>query len=151
MAIVKTHGKGQIIMPKDIHDKLGIKPGTNIWIDLVDDHVEIRSLPDDPIEFLTGFLKNHPGSLAQELLDERKKDNRIDETNSLWLSGHPFSISLILPDSNLIWKAAEIKAEYSISYTACFAAATAQRYEAIVLTGDPELKKTESLVQVDWL
>jgi AbrB family looped-hinge helix DNA binding protein len=30
MAIVKTHGKGQIIMPKDIHDKLGIKPGTNI-------------------------------------------------------------------------------------------------------------------------
>ena len=56
MAIVKTHGKGQIIMPKDIRDKLGIKPGTNISIDLVDDHVEIRPLPDDPIEFLTGFF-----------------------------------------------------------------------------------------------
>ena len=83
MAIVKTHGKGQIIMPKDIRDKLGIKPGTNISIDLVDDHVEIRPLPDDPIEFLTGFLKDHPNSLAQKLLDERKRDNRIDETNSL--------------------------------------------------------------------
>lgn len=56
MAIVKTHGKGQIIMPKDIRDKLGIKPGTNISIALVDDHVEIRPLPDDPIEFLTGFF-----------------------------------------------------------------------------------------------
>jgi ribonuclease VapC len=60
-------------------------------------------------------------------------------------------ISLILPDSNLIWKAAEIKAEYSISYADCFAAATAQRYEAILLTGDPEFKKIESLIQVDWL
>ena len=83
MAIVKTHGKGQIIMPKDIRDKLGIKSGTNISIALVDDHIEIRPLPDDPIEFLTGFFKDHPSSLAQELLDERKKDNRIDETNSL--------------------------------------------------------------------
>jgi len=60
-------------------------------------------------------------------------------------------ISLILPDSNLIWKASEIKAEYSISYADCFAAATAQRYEATVLTGDPEFKKIESLVHVDWL
>jgi uncharacterized protein len=60
-------------------------------------------------------------------------------------------ISLILPDSNLIWEASEIKAEYSISYADCFAAATAQRYEAIVLTGDPEFKKIESLVRVDWL
>jgi AbrB family looped-hinge helix DNA binding protein len=83
MAIVKTHGKGQIIMPKDIRDKLGIKPGTSISVDLVDDHVEIRPLPDDPIEFLTGFFKNHSRSLAQELLEERKKDDRIDETNSL--------------------------------------------------------------------
>ena len=60
-------------------------------------------------------------------------------------------ISLILPDSNLIWEASEIKAEYSISYADCFAVATAQRYEAIVLTGDPEFKKIESLVPVDWL
>jgi AbrB family looped-hinge helix DNA binding protein len=82
MAIVKTHGKGQIIMPKGIRDKLGIKPGTTVSVDLVDDHVEIRPLPDDPIEFLTGFFKDHHGSLAQELLEERKKDDRTDETNS---------------------------------------------------------------------
>ncbi len=52
------------------------------FADLVDDHVEIRPLPDDPIEFLTGFFKDHHGSLAQELLEERKKDDRTDETNS---------------------------------------------------------------------
>jgi len=60
-------------------------------------------------------------------------------------------LSIILPDSELIWKASEIKAEYAISYADCFAAATALRYEAAVLTGDREFKKIESLVSVEWL
>ncbi len=83
MAIVKTHPKGQISMPKEIRDKLGIKPGTALSVKLVDDHVEIRPLPDDPIEFLTGIFKDHPRSMARELLEERKKDDQTDETNSL--------------------------------------------------------------------
>ena len=60
-------------------------------------------------------------------------------------------LSIILPDSEIIWKASEIKAEYAISYADCFAAATAIRYKATVLTGDPEFKKIESLVSVEWL
>lgn len=60
-------------------------------------------------------------------------------------------ITTILPDSELIWKASEIKAEHSISYADCFAAATALRYEAAILTGDPEFKKIESLVSIEWL
>ena len=83
MAIVKTHGKGQIIIPKDIRDKIGIKPGTALSLNLVEDHVEIRPLPDDPIEFLTGIFKDHPHSLAEQLLEERKRDNKTDEKDSL--------------------------------------------------------------------
>jgi ribonuclease VapC len=60
-------------------------------------------------------------------------------------------ITTILPDSELIWKASEIKAEHSISYADCFAAATALRYQATILTGDPEFKKIESLVAIEWL
>ena len=60
-------------------------------------------------------------------------------------------LSIILPDSELIWKASEIKAEYAISYADCFAAATAIRYKATILSGDPEFKKIESLVSVEWL
>ena len=60
-------------------------------------------------------------------------------------------ITTVLPDSELIWKASEIKAEHSISYADCFAAATALRYEAAILTGDPEFKKIESLVSIEWL
>jgi len=60
-------------------------------------------------------------------------------------------ITTVLPDSELIWKASEIKAEHSISYADCFAAATALRYQATILTGDPEFKKIESLVSIEWL
>lgn len=60
-------------------------------------------------------------------------------------------LSIVLPDSELIWKASEIKAEYAISYADCFAAATAIRYGAAILSGDPEFKKIESLVSVEWL
>ena len=83
MAVVKTHAKGQIIVPKEIRDKLGIRPGSSVSIRLVEDHAEIRSLPDDPIESLTGIFSDHSSSLSADLLKERKKDNAIEEANSL--------------------------------------------------------------------
>jgi len=60
-------------------------------------------------------------------------------------------IEIILPDSELIWTASEIKASYSISYADCFAAATALRFGATLLTGDPEFKKLASIVPIEWL
>jgi AbrB family looped-hinge helix DNA binding protein len=83
MAMVKTYAKGQIIIPKEIRDKLGIKPGKMLSVKLVNNHVEIRPLPDDPIEFLTGIFKDHPVSMSDELLEERKTDDQIDERNTL--------------------------------------------------------------------
>ena len=83
MAIVKTHAKGQIIIPKDIRDKLGIKPGKQLFVKVVGDHLEIKPLPDDPIEFLTGIFQDYQGSMSAELLQERMNDDKVDETNSL--------------------------------------------------------------------
>ncbi len=83
MSIVRTHAKGQIVIPKDIRDMLGIKPGKTLSVKLVDDHVEIRPLPDDPVEFLTGIFEDYPSSMSTELLDERRKDDQIDEKNPL--------------------------------------------------------------------
>ena len=60
-------------------------------------------------------------------------------------------ITILLPDRDLIYKAAEIKAEFAISYADCFAVATALRYDAKVVTGDPEFKKTAKLVAVEWV
>lgn len=60
-------------------------------------------------------------------------------------------IDIILPDEDLIWHASEIKEEYLMSYADCFAAATALRYKAVIFTRDPEFKKIEKLVSVEWI
>ncbi|NVM57047.1 MAG: type II toxin-antitoxin system VapC family toxin [Desulfobacterales bacterium] len=58
----------------------------------------------------------------------------------------------ILPVTNaLIFEAAEYKAEYSISYADCFTVASALQHDAIVVTGDPEFKKVEHLLEIDWV
>ena len=48
-------------------------------------------------------------------------------------------------------EAARIKAEYPLSFADCFAVATAYREGASVITGDPEFKKVEHLVDIDWI
>ena len=83
MAMVKVYQKGQLVMPKAIRDKLGIKPGSLVEVSLVGDHAEVRPLPDDPIGHLTGIFRGIGGSMAQELLEERKQDDKEDEANCL--------------------------------------------------------------------
>lgn len=75
----------------------------------------------------------------------------LDEARGFLENFFRLPINLILPDSELIWKASEIKAAYPISFAGCFAAATALRYEAVILTGDPDFKKIASIVSVEWL
>src|SRR3990172_6779777 len=50
--------------------------------------------------------------------------------------------------NNLIFQAAEHKAQYSISYADCFVLASAIEHKAVVVTGDPEFKKVEQLVEI---
>jgi len=78
MPIVKTSTKGQIVIPKEVREKLGITSGKKVLFRVVDKHAEITPLPDDPIKAMKGILKGGP-SITKELLQERKRDNRIDE------------------------------------------------------------------------
>jgi ribonuclease VapC len=48
-------------------------------------------------------------------------------------------------------EAAKIKAEYPLSFADCFAVALAKKKDATVMTGDPEFKKIEHLVTIEWL
>jgi len=57
---------------------------------------------------------------------------------------------LPVPD-NLIFEAAEYKAQYGISYADCFVLASAIEYKATVVTGDPEFKKVEHLIEIFWV
>lgn len=65
------------------------------------------------------------------------------------LAGLP--ISMISNDFNAVVSASKIKARYPLSFADCFAVATAQRENAVILTGDPEFKNVEEFVRIDWL
>jgi predicted nucleic acid-binding protein len=65
------------------------------------------------------------------------------------LAGLP--ISMISNDFNAVISASNIKARNALSFADCFAVATAQRENAVILTGDPEFKNVEKLVKIDWL
>ena len=60
-------------------------------------------------------------------------------------------LKIISNNFDLIIKASRLKAKHPISYMDCFAAATAAQEKAVLLTGDPEFKKVENLIEIEWL
>jgi ribonuclease VapC len=60
---------------------------------------------------------------------------------------------IVSVDDALVDEAAELKSRYAVSYADCFVAALAHRYQASVITGDPDFLKLQSagVLSVDWL
>jgi len=63
------------------------------------------------------------------------------------------SLSIQFFDSteDRILAAAQLKAEYSISYADAFAASLAQELDASIVTGDPEFKTIKEKLSIFWL
>ena len=61
------------------------------------------------------------------------------------------NFTLLSVSNNLVFQAAEYKGQYNISYTDCFILASAMEHKAIAVTGDPEFKKVEHLVEIVWV
>lgn len=60
-------------------------------------------------------------------------------------------ISIVDADKTLAVLAGRIKAAHPIAYADCFAAALANQLNTKVVTGDPEFKKLENEVGIEWL
>lgn len=73
MPMVTTSAKGQVVIPKKEREKVGIKAGRKVMVKAVEDHIEIRPLPENPVESYCGIFKKG-SSLTKALLRERKKD-----------------------------------------------------------------------------
>ena len=89
MPIVKTSSKGQVVIPAEVREKIGLKPGDKVLVRLTDDNrVTIEPVPDDPITALLGVLKGG-SSLTKALLRERRKDRQREEKKAArFLRGH---------------------------------------------------------------
>ena len=47
--------KGQIVVPKDIRDHLGLRPGSDVMFEIREHEVVLRRAPTDPHEFVNDF------------------------------------------------------------------------------------------------
>ena len=54
-------------------------------------------------------------------------------------------------DKQIVFAAAHIKANYTVSYADSFVVATGIQENATVITADPEFHSVEKIVPVDWL
>ena len=61
------------------------------------------------------------------------------------------NFTLLSVSNHLVFQAAEYKAQYNISYADCFTLASAIEHKASIVTGDPEFKKVEHLVEIVWV
>jgi predicted nucleic acid-binding protein len=53
--------------------------------------------------------------------------------------------------NDLVLEASEIKAKYPIAYADAFAAATALREGARVVTGDPDFRLLDPIIEIEWV
>ncbi len=60
-------------------------------------------------------------------------------------------IETVSVDEQIVFAAAHIKANHSISYADAFVVAAAIQESAVIITADPEFQSVETVVQVEWL
>lgn len=123
------------------------------------------------------WLQDEPGAAAvQHWLDEAEAERagcvtsiinlgeayyrmvrveRRDEAESLWRLAMRGTLPVSVKDATRrrVRRAAELKAKHAIAYADAFAVATAVEFNAVLLTGDPEIEPLEGEqdLRVEWL
>jgi AbrB family looped-hinge helix DNA binding protein len=73
MAVVAVSPKGQILIPKCVREKYGVKAGGKVQIIERAEGIVLKAAPDDPIDAACGWLSGD-FSLTRDLLEERRKE-----------------------------------------------------------------------------
>ena len=88
MTVGSVGPKGQVVIPKDMRDRLGIRPGSKVRIVLDEEGevVEIRPGWDDPIRDGPRIIQRHfrrdesgGKTLSETLLELRREDDKLWE------------------------------------------------------------------------
>jgi AbrB family looped-hinge helix DNA binding protein len=78
MTTAKVSKKGWVVIPKEIRDRHGIKPGDEVQIVDYAGRIAIYPAIENPVDHLHGLLKEGP-SLTKALLEERQKEKDLEE------------------------------------------------------------------------
>jgi AbrB family looped-hinge helix DNA binding protein len=79
MRFVRTMGpKGQIVVPKDVREHLGLKPGSRVTFEVKEKELIIR--PEvDPEKFVEEFGSSFPNKLKKEIDLKKLYEKRYEE------------------------------------------------------------------------
>jgi len=80
---------------------------------------------------------------------ERKR--ALEEVHKAIAAIDQLPVQVVQADRALTFRAANVKANFAVSYADAFAIALAEIKGAKVVTGDPEFRKVRSLVNVEWI
>lgn len=85
----KVGPKGQVVIAKEIRDRLGVPPGWVAAQEVVDDHVELYFLPPEHNRSLAGMLKPYPRrSLSTEAdLDRAREEAWVSDEMERYARG----------------------------------------------------------------
>lgn len=78
MATAKVSRKGWIVIPREIRELCGIRPGDRVQVVASNGMVRVIPLPKDPIEYGFGLFKDGP-SLTEGLLKDRREELEREE------------------------------------------------------------------------
>ncbi|MCL4333845.1 MAG: AbrB/MazE/SpoVT family DNA-binding domain-containing protein [Candidatus Thermoplasmatota archaeon] len=75
---MKIGPKGQIVIPKDIRDKLGIKEFSEVLVDLRDNEVVIRRAAPLSVSYVDFFTSTYAKKLKQKVDIKRVLDEEYE-------------------------------------------------------------------------
>jgi len=79
---VKMGPKGQVVIPKRVRERLGLKPGDEVVVEAVDGEARVRRL-DDEVP-LRGMFAGGPDVLADLEAEHREELERDDRRWGSW-------------------------------------------------------------------
>ena len=122
---------------------------------------------------LLAYLEDEPGANKMERLFDEARNNRIELLMSVvnWgevyysifrakgeekaeeyiLIAEQLPLEIVEIDRDLMYQAARLKAVHRIALADCIAAALAMSRDYPVITGDPEFKRLEKKIKIEWL
>ena len=79
------------------------------------------------------------------------REQGISEAEKVILQLDKFPIQIVDVNKELAYEAAKLKGEFRIAYADCFAVALSVKLGAAVVTGDPDFKKLQERMSIQWI
>jgi len=79
------------------------------------------------------------------------REQGVSEAEKVILQLDKFPIQIVDVNKELAYEAAKLKGEFRIAYADCFAVALSVKLGAAIVTGDPDFKKLQERISIQWI